>query len=87
MHKYHTLVFGSKHPSEPQPNARCPFLWSASLGLFPKKKVLVPSSYSKWELPNCSAAQPASSQEGISVTRPSVTTVLVVMFRAHSTTL
>lgn len=40
-------MFGSKHPSEPQPSARCPFLWSASPGLVPKKKALVPSSLSQ----------------------------------------
>lgn len=54
LHNYHTLILGSKHPPEPQPSARCPFLWPASPGLFPKKKALVPSS-----LPNCSVAQPA----------------------------
>lgn len=53
------LDLGLRHHSEPQPSARDPSLWSASPGLFPEKKVLVRSSLSEWNLPTCSAAQPA----------------------------
>lgn len=59
MHKYCTLILDPCTTQNLSLVPRYPSLWSGSPGLFPKKKVLVPSSLSEWNLPNCSAAQPA----------------------------
>lgn len=79
------ITHGFLDPSTPQNLSLVPGIsFSGQPELVPKKKVLVPFQPLKVESPKLQCC-PASSQEGVSVTSPPET--LIVVFGAHSTVL